>query len=306
MRKIAASRIIAAIPHTATGRPADAGPTPLIRAVLTGSLDDVKKALAGGADVNLPTGSGVTPLARRRCRQGRRHRRRSRRRRHRRRTDQMGTTPLMTAACRAHARVEALIRRGANPNIQDKTGMTALMAAASSGRLDMVRFLVDRGADVNGARQTRHDRAHGGRLRRPRRNRTSVDRAQGRHQCRRRQRPYAVDGDRPRRRCRDGSALLAAKADVNAEDKGGLSALSYAAGERALEVVELLLKAGLKKGLDTAVGSRSAAATPTSCAPCRRAARRSPSLSRAPGHRRRRRRELHLHRGVFSSSAAPT
>jgi ankyrin repeat protein len=51
-----------------------------------------------------------------------------------------------------------------------------------------------------------------------------------------------------------GQALLAAKADVNAEDKGGLSALSYAAANGHLEVVELLLKAGLKKGLDTAVG----------------------------------------------------
>ena len=43
---------------------ADSSPEPpLVRAVLTGSLDDVKKTLAGGADVNLPAGSGVTALA---------------------------------------------------------------------------------------------------------------------------------------------------------------------------------------------------------------------------------------------------
>jgi uncharacterized protein len=48
-------------------------------------------------------------------------------------------------------------------------------------------------------------------------------------------------------------ALLAAKADMSAEDKGGLTALTYAAANGHLGVVELLLKAGLKKGIEMAV-----------------------------------------------------
>ena len=122
----------------------------LVRAVLTGTLDEVKKALAAGADVNQTAGSGVSPLAAAAL-QGR--------------VDMMEsllaagasvdagdvtrTTPLMTAASQGHlSAVELLIKRGANPNVQDQSGMTALMAAASSGRDDMVRLLIDRGADV--------------------------------------------------------------------------------------------------------------------------------------------------------------
>ena len=51
-----------------------------------------------------------------------------------------------------------------------------------------------------------------------------------------------------------GEALIAAKADINAEDKGGLTALTYAAANGHIGVVELLLKSGLKTGLEAAVG----------------------------------------------------
>jgi ankyrin repeat protein len=48
-------------------------------------------------------------------------------------------------------------------------------------------------------------------------------------------------------------ALLASKADVNAEDASGSTALTYAASGGQARIVELLQKAGLKKGIDAAV-----------------------------------------------------
>ena len=61
---LAAGSAAGAQPQQQPSDQADTAPEPpLVRAVLTGSLDDIKKALAEGADVNLPAGSGVTPLA---------------------------------------------------------------------------------------------------------------------------------------------------------------------------------------------------------------------------------------------------
>ena len=117
--------------------------------------------------------------------------------------------------------VRFLVDRGADVNARDKQGTTALMAAAFGGHAATGRLLIERKADVNAADVS---------------GRTPLM-------------ATALGGDAAM-----GQALLAAKADVNAEDKGGLSALSYAAANGHLEVVELLLKSGLKKGLDTAVG----------------------------------------------------
>jgi serine/threonine-protein phosphatase 6 regulatory ankyrin repeat subunit B len=47
--------------------------------------------------------------------------------------------------------------------------------------------------------------------------------------------------------------LVGAGADVNAEDQGGLTALAYAAANGHLPLVQVLQKAGLKKGIETAV-----------------------------------------------------
>lgn len=45
--------------------------------------------------------------------------------------------------------VKELINEGANPNTCDNTGMSALAIASQDGHLDVVRYLLDHGADVN-------------------------------------------------------------------------------------------------------------------------------------------------------------
>lgn len=45
--------------------------------------------------------------------------------------------------------VLALINADFNPNERDEDGETILMYIASTGRLDLVKFLVEKGADVN-------------------------------------------------------------------------------------------------------------------------------------------------------------
>ena len=62
-----------------------------------------------------------------------------------------GETPLMTAARTGSARVvQLLLARGANPNANDtRTKHTALMLAIAEGHIDIVRTLVDAGADVH-------------------------------------------------------------------------------------------------------------------------------------------------------------
>ncbi len=41
-----------------------------------------------------------------------------------------------------------LLDRGANVNIQDESGNTALHCAASAGKKDIVKYLLEQGADV--------------------------------------------------------------------------------------------------------------------------------------------------------------
>ena len=130
-------------------------------------------------------------------------------------------TPLMAAASSGRTdMVKFLIDKGADVNARDKQGTTALMAAAFGGHVPTGRLLLDRKADVNMADVS---------------GRTALM-------------ATALGGD-----VGMGQALLGAKADLNAEDKGGLSALTYAAANGHLGIVELLLNAGLKKGLDAAV-----------------------------------------------------
>jgi ankyrin repeat protein len=47
-----------------------------------------------------------------------------------------------------------LVDKGANIHAQDKGGYTALMLAASNNHVDVVGWLIQRGADVNHIEQT--------------------------------------------------------------------------------------------------------------------------------------------------------
>ena len=61
-----------------------------------------------------------------------------------------GITALMVAAKAGHTEVvRVLLEGGADPNIQDTTGVTTLMAAAQAGRTEVARVLLEGGADPN-------------------------------------------------------------------------------------------------------------------------------------------------------------
>jgi ankyrin repeat protein len=58
--------------------------------------------------------------------------------------------PLLSAAhAGTSASVEALLEKGANINDRDRTGRTALHAAISNGKVTLIPFLLDNGADVD-------------------------------------------------------------------------------------------------------------------------------------------------------------
>ena len=64
--------------------------------------------------------------------------------------DKWGHTLLIMAVVLGHAEiVRALLDKGADANVKDDNGMTPLMWAAYWGRSDIVRTLMDRNADVN-------------------------------------------------------------------------------------------------------------------------------------------------------------
>src|SRR5262245_59257072 len=63
-----------------------------------------------------------------------------------------GATLLMSAiAAKALPIVDALLKAGADPRATGQDGETALHIAARTGQLEMVRLLIERGADVGAA-----------------------------------------------------------------------------------------------------------------------------------------------------------
>lgn len=64
--------------------------------------------------------------------------------------DENGVTPLIAAAFKGDAdMVRTLLEHGADPNLKDtKLGVTALLPAALQGQAEIVSLLLDRGADV--------------------------------------------------------------------------------------------------------------------------------------------------------------
>ena len=92
------------------------GETPLMYAAFTGSLDAMRFLIERGADVNTQ--------------------------------NEFGSTALIWSATDA-AKVRLLVEHGANVNLATKKGRTALLVAAMSDRsAAIVRFLLDKGADL--------------------------------------------------------------------------------------------------------------------------------------------------------------
>jgi ankyrin repeat protein len=126
------------------------GATPLMHAALEGNLASMKLLLEAGGDPNLATYTGSTALlwavddlakVRLLLARGAKPDIRT----------SEGTTPLIAAAAfRGSTPVlRALLDAGADPNSANSDGSTPLTQAASVGDFEAMKFLIDRGAQVN-------------------------------------------------------------------------------------------------------------------------------------------------------------
>ncbi|MEJ0036132.1 MAG: ankyrin repeat domain-containing protein [Gammaproteobacteria bacterium] len=108
------------------------GATPFLRAAQSGDIVLMKLLLENGADPSIPTDHKVTPLMV---------------------ASGIGWVEGVTyewSPAQTLEAVKMLLDLGAKPNEQDDLdGRTALMGAAHKGRDDVVRLLVDRGADLS-------------------------------------------------------------------------------------------------------------------------------------------------------------
>ena len=109
------------------------GATALLRAAKAGDVPAMQLLLEHGADPALsPTRNGISPLM---AAAGLG-------------TTEQDTTGRHKTESQAIAAIELLLERGLNINATDATGRTALHGAALQGHDDVVRFLVDNGADL--------------------------------------------------------------------------------------------------------------------------------------------------------------
>ncbi len=124
---------------------------PLVEAVKTGNTQRVRALVKQGADVNAVEPDGMTALHWAvRANDGDTAQLLIRAGANVRASDRYGITALTLAAVNGNASViESLIRAGADPNTATPEGETALMTAARTGRPEAVKVLVALGANVN-------------------------------------------------------------------------------------------------------------------------------------------------------------
>jgi ankyrin repeat protein len=160
--------------------PAGPGTTDLVNAVRAGDMAKISALIASGADVNERDRAG-------------------------------GKTALHWAAKGGNrAAMETLVAAKADPNVKDRQGRTPLWGAVETD-LEVVKFLVEKGADVNARDQI---------------NSTPLLWAAGFGK------PETV------------AFLLSKKADVKAADDNGWTPLIWAAGLGQAQTVDLLVKSG--------------------------------------------------------------
>jgi len=123
-------------------------------------------------------------------------------------------TPLSQACTNgSEAFVRLLLKSGANPNTAIATGVTPLMTCARSGNVDTVKRLLEYGAAIEAREPDQHQ--------------TALMWAASEHQLGAAQ------------------ALIDAHADLKARSKAGFTAMHFAARQGDLEMVQLLLAAGV-------------------------------------------------------------
>ena len=108
------------------------GTTPLIRASKAGDVDAMKLLIAHGANVDLPTATGITPLM---AASGNG-------------SANLDTRGRYKTEAQAIAAIELLVKSGANINARDRSGQTALHGAASWGWNDLVKSLAANNVDL--------------------------------------------------------------------------------------------------------------------------------------------------------------
>ncbi len=98
----------------------------LTDAAMTGDVNETRRLIGTGADLNARFGVGER-------------------------------TPLIRAAKRGHVGVvRVLLANGADVNAKDEDGFTALIEAALQGNLDVAKLLVDKGSDLTGFSDENH------------------------------------------------------------------------------------------------------------------------------------------------------
>jgi len=186
-------------------------PSPLHKAALKGDAAAVARLLARGADVNALD-------------------------------EEAGCTPLHAAASAGHLGiVRMFLAKGANVNAPDKGGKTALVDAAFKSRTQVVAFLLNHGADPNGAKSPGLPVGPGACARDPQvlklllAHGADVSGEIGRSALRRA--CFCGRGEMVR-------LLLSAGIDANQQYDGGQTALHLAAASRSATATEALLAAG--------------------------------------------------------------
>jgi len=136
-----------------------------------------------------------------------------------------GNTALMEASSNGHTEiVKLLIEQGADVNAQPKlNGITALMLASSNGHTEIAKLLIKAGADVNA--QSKHG--------------TALIKAW--------QEGYTEIA----------KLLIEEGADVNAQDSSGCTALMWASREGYADIVKLLIEEGADVNVMTIIEVRS-------------------------------------------------
>ena len=126
----------------------ESGATAFLRAALCGDIDVMKMLLAHGADPNISTTDGTTPLMA---------------------AAGVGYTDGFIHDISEETTIEAMkliLDLGANVNAQNKRGMTALHGAAHKASLAEISLLVNRGADL-GIRDSGEERFGGSGAKKP-------------------------------------------------------------------------------------------------------------------------------------------